>query len=155
MTKPIPEGYTALTPSLSLENAQEAINLYTKAFGAKELGTMRSSDGSGKIMHSVLEIGGARFFIADNVMCGSNSKPTNSAFYLYVTDVDSMYKQARSAGLTELMPVTDMFWGDRTGTVVDKFGISWTIATHTREVSGEEMEKAAIEFEKNLKGKAA
>lgn len=153
MTKPIPEGFTTITPNLNLENASEAIELYKKAFGAKDLGIMKSPDGSGKIMHAVLEIGGAKFFLADMV-CSGQKQPSNSSFYLYVPDVDAAFKQASQAGLKEIMPVTDMFWGDRLGALTDKFGISWSIATHTRDVSDDEMKKGALEFAKQM-GKAA
>jgi len=155
MPKAIPEGYTTITPSLCLENAAEAIELYKKAFGAKEEGVMKSPDGSGKIMHAVLMIGNSKLFLADNFCASSEMQASKSAFYLYVPDVDAAFKQAKAAGLSELMPVTDMFWGDRLGAAKDKFGVSWTLATHTREVSQDEMKKGAEEFAKQMKNKAA
>jgi PhnB protein len=154
MTTFIPEGFTTITPSLNLPNAQEAIDLYKKALGAKEIAVMKSPDGSGKIMHAVLEIGNSKLFLADEFSKGEASA-SKSSFYLYVPDVDAAFKQATQAGLTSTMPVTDMFWGDRLGAVTDKFGISWTIATHTRDVSDDEMKKGAVEFAKNMNQKAA
>lgn len=156
MTQAIPQGYTTITPSLNVTNAQEAIELYKKAFDAKVQGEiMKSPEGSGKVMHAVLEIGNAKLFIADQFCAESSAQPSNSSFYLYVADVDAAFKQAKNTGLTEKMPVTDMFWGDRLGAVTDKFGISWTIATHTRDVSDDEIKKGAEEFAKNMKQKAA
>ena len=154
MTNPIPQGYSTITPSLNLENAQEAIELYKKAFGAKEEGVMKSPDGSGKIMHAVLVIGNSKIFLAD-MFCSGGMKPSNSSFYLYVPDADAAMKQAKDAGLTEIMPATDMFWGDRLGAVTDKFGISWTLATHVKDVSDDEMKKGAEDFAKQMKDKAA
>lgn len=150
----IPQGYSTITPSLNLENAAEAIELYKKAFNAREQGVMKSPDGSGKIMHAVLEIGNSKLFLADQ-FCKSSVEPSNSAFYLYVPDVDSAFKQAKAAGLSDIMPVTDMFWGDRLGAVKDKFGISWTLATHVKDVSEDEMKKGAEDFAKQMQGKAA
>lgn len=155
MTHPIPQGYSTITPSLNVANAQEAIELYKKAFGAKEQGVMKSPDGSGKIMHAVLEIGNSKIFLADQFCAESKVQPSKSEFYLYVPDVDAAFKQAKAAGLTEKMPVTDMFWGDRLGAVTDKFGISWTIATHVREVSDDELQKGAEDFAKQMANKAA
>lgn len=155
MTQAIPQGFSTITPSLSVTNAREAIDLYKKALGAKEIAVMASPDGSGKIMHAVLEIGNSKLFVADQ-FCKGEPKNSTSSFYLYVPDVDSAFKQAKEAGLTEIMPVTDMFWGDRLGAVTDKFGISWTIATHTRDVSDDEMKKGSEEFAKQMqKNKAA
>ena len=65
---------------------------------------------------------------------------------MYVTNVDDAFKQAIDAGATVVMPVGDMFWGDRCGTVNDPFGYGWTIATHIKDVSDEEMRKGAEEF---------
>ena len=149
-TQAIPQGFNTITPSLNLTNAAEAIELYKKAFNAKEIATMKSPDGSGKIMHAVLEIGNSKIFLADQFCESSSMKPSNSSFYLYVPDVDAAFKQAKAAGISETMPVTDMFWGDRLGAVTDKFGISWTLATHNRDVSDDEMKKGAIEFAKQM-----
>jgi PhnB protein len=150
MTNKIPEGFSTITPSLNIDGAAKAIDLYKKAFGAKEEYRMECPDGSGKIMHACLSIGDSKLFVADTnpkMGCGT---PSVSSFYMYFDDVDKVAKQAKAAGLSELMPVQDMFWGDRTGTVKDPFGNSWTLATHVRDVSPEEMEEGKKSF-----GKAA
>jgi len=154
MAQKIPPDANQVITSLSMNGAAEAIALYTKAFGAKEVYSMPASDGSGKIMHACLMIGNTKIFLADahpETGCG----PSTSSFYAYFEDVDAAFKQARAAGLDEAWPVTDMFWGDRMGTVKDKFGNSWTLATHVRDVSPEEMEKGSKEFAEKMKAKAA
>jgi len=154
MTQKIPEGFATITPSLNLNNAAQAIETYKKAFGAQELYRMECPGGTGKIMHACLTIGNSKIFLADampDMGCG----PSNSNFYLYMDDVDAAFKQARSAGLDEMMPPADMFWGDRTGTVKDSFGNAWTIATHVRDVSPKEMEKGRDEWMAKMKSKAA
>lgn len=152
-TDKIPEGFSTITPCLMVKGAARAIDLYTSAFGAKEIYRMAAE--SGKIMHACLQIGDSRIFIADagpELDCGG---PSASSFYLYLEDVDSAHKKAVKAGLKEFYPVEDMFWGDRTGTVKDPYGNAWTLATHVRDVTDEEMEEGRQEFSKKMKQKAA
>ncbi len=141
----ITSGEQSVIPTLVIDGAADAIALYKKAFNAQELSRMESPDGSKKIMHACIQIGNSKLFISDThpQMCAS---ATNSNFYLYFKDVDAAYKQATNAGLTDNMPPQDMFWGDRMGNVKDKFGISWSMATHVRNVSPEEMAEAAKTF---------
>jgi PhnB protein len=136
----IPEGFNTITPSLVLNGAAKAIDLYKKAFGAQELYRMEVP-GTGKLMHACLVIGNSKIFLSDTDPKMS-ATPSTSSFYLYMDDVDAAFTQAKKAGLNELVPVQDMFWGDRMGAVEDSFGIRWTLATHVREVSQEEMEAA-------------
>lgn len=144
----IPEGFSTVTPTLIVNDAAKAIELYTKAFGAKETYRLNCPE-SGKIMHACIQIGASKVFLCDThpKMCAT---PSNSSFYLYFKDVDASFKQAKQAGMQETSPVQDMFWGDRTGNVKDTFGNSWTLATHVRDVSPEEMDKAVKQM-----GKAA
>src|ERR1700753_2641395 len=136
--KKIPEGFQTVTPSLNIEGAAEAIKLYEKAFGAKEVYSMKNPDKSGKIMHACLQVGSSKVFLADVVPGTGCGAPSVSSFYLYLEDVDAAFKQAKQDGLNEVFAPTDMFWGDRTGTLRDKFGVSWTLVSHVREVSPEE-----------------
>lgn len=147
----IPEGFTTLTPSLSVKDAAKAIDLYKKAFGAIEINRMADPK-TGRIMHAVLEIGTSKIFVADLF----GSCPANqSSFYLYMPDADTSMKQAEQAGMKNTMPVTDMFWGDRMGCVTDEFGISWTIATHVRDVSEADLEKGRDEMVANMAKKSS
>lgn len=136
-------------PTLTLEGAAKAIDLYKKAFNAKE--EYRMDGPGGKIMHACITIGNSKMFITDaspETGCGA---PSQSGFYCYVDDVDAMHAQAKKAGMTEYCPVDDMFWGDRTGSVKDPFGITWSLAKHVRDVSPEEMEKGRQEFLSKMK----
>jgi PhnB protein len=151
--KAIPEGYHTLTPNLILEGAAEAIKLYEKAFGAKTLEKMTCPD-TGKIMHAGLQIGSSRLFLSDagnSPMC----EASHSAFYVYTENVDTLFKQAKQAGFAELDGVKDMFWGDRVGSLEDKYGNRWTLATHVRDVSKDEMDAAAKEMIKKMKEEKA
>ncbi len=141
MTNKIPEGFATVTPTLIVNGASDAIALYTKALGAKELYRMPAPDGSGKIMHACIMIGNSKVFLADATPnCGA---PAQSYFYVYFDDVDASFTQAKKAGFEEKMAPQDMFWGDRMGSLADKFGMHWTLATHVRDVSDAEMKEGA------------
>jgi len=150
--KPIPEGYHSITPGLVCRGADRAIEFYKAAFGAEEIMRMPSPDG--KIMHSELRIGSSMLFVNDEFpgMCAAptpNFTPSSSLF-LYVTDVDSVFKRAVDAGSRVDMPVDDMFWGDRYGKLTDPFGHSWGIATHVEDVAPEEMERRSAAYFANF-----
>jgi len=145
MVQPIPEGMTAVTPHLVCADAAGAIDFYKKAFGAVEEVRMPGPDG--KLMHGMIRIGGAAVMLVDeNPQWGAlgpkSLKGSPVTIHLYVRDVDAFVDKAVQAGATLKMPVQDMFWGDRFGTIEDPYGHSWSVATHTREVTPEEMKKA-------------
>jgi PhnB protein len=142
MTKPIPEGYHALTPSLAVDNAAKAIEFYVRAFGAKERARM---PGPGEtIAHAELEIGDSVLMLADPFPQSSVKSPkelggSSVGIFLYVEDVDEVVQQAIDAGASVTMPVEDQFWGDRYGSVTDPFGHVWQIATHKQDLTPEEI----------------
>jgi PhnB protein len=140
--KPIPEGYHTLSPSLSVDNAAEAIEFYKRAFGATERGRMEGPGGT--IAHAEIEIGDSVVMLADPFPQASTKSPkelggTTTTLFLYVEDTDAVYKQAIDAGATSEMEPDDMFWGDRFASVTDPFGHSWSIATHVEDLSEEEI----------------
>jgi PhnB protein len=144
--KPIPEGYTSITPYLAVDDAAQAIAYYEKAFGARERGRMEAPDG--KIGHAELEIGDSLVMLSDALPDFATRPPkelggTSASILLYVEDVDAVVKQAVAAGATVATEVADQFWGDRFGTVIDPFGHVWSIATHVEDVPPEEMAERA------------
>ena len=146
--KPIPEGYHSLTPYLVVDHAAQAIEFYKRAFGARERMSMPSPDG--KIAHAELEIGDSLMMLADAFEQSACRPPkelggTTGGVFLYVEDVDSVFQQAVDAGATVTRPLEDVFWGDRYGRLRDPFGHDWQIATHTRDLSPEEMQAGAQE----------
>jgi uncharacterized glyoxalase superfamily protein PhnB len=152
--KAIPEGYHTLTPHLICRDAASAIEYYKKAFGAVQRGgVMQGPDG--KVMHAELRIGDSLFMIADEMPDYGSLSPqsiggSGMGLHLYVEDVDSAFDKAIGAGGVVEMPVADMFWGDRYGKLVDPFGHKWSIATHVRDMSMEEMGAAQEEFMKQM-----
>ena len=142
--KPIPDGFHAVTPYLTVRGASSAIEFYRRAFGATELFRMPGPDG--KIMHAEITIGGSRVMVADECSASGSQSPqalngTACGVFLYLEDVDSTFKQAIKAGAKETMPVQNMFWGDRFGRLTDPFGHKWMLATHIEDVTPQEMEK--------------
>lgn len=136
-----PEGFHTITPYLVVKGAAKAIELYQNALGAKVEGRMDGPDGS--VMHACLQIGSSKIFLGDeNEMMKASADPGGTRFYVYVEDVDAAHKQAVAAGMSEKAAPEDMFWGDRTAVVIDSSGHSWTLATHQREVTPEEMAEA-------------
>jgi uncharacterized glyoxalase superfamily protein PhnB len=129
-----------------VDNAAAAIEFYTRAFGASELFRMPGPDG--KIMHAEVLIGDSPIMLCDaNPEQGQLAPPALKgspvSIFLYVPDVDALFKRAVDAGADVRVPLMDMFWGDRYAQVADPFGHAWQIATHVEDVSPEEMERRA------------
>ena len=152
MAKPIPEGYHSVTPSFTFKDSKKALDFYKKAFGAKVLDSFPSPTGQG-IMHATMQIGDSILMMGDE-MSGSENCPKSAetlgsspiSLFIYVPNVDAAFKQAVETGCTVAMPVADMFWGDRAGSVRDPFGYSWMIATHTQDLTKEQIRKGAEAF---------
>ncbi|HXT01282.1 MAG TPA: VOC family protein [Elusimicrobiota bacterium] len=147
--KSIPEGYHTVTPNLTFKDARKALDFYKNAFGAVETFVMPGPGGKG-VMHASVKIGNSNVMLGDE-RPGSGVRSAESlggspiAFYLYVENSEAAFKKAVSGGATVVMPMQDAFWGDRIGTVKDPFGLSWTFATHTKELSKDEIAKGAEE----------
>jgi uncharacterized glyoxalase superfamily protein PhnB len=156
----IPEGIHSLTPDLAIKGASEAIDFYKQVFGAHEISRSPGPDGK-MIIHAQLQIGDSPFFLADvlpqmeeqrgqrdQMAVGSAGGPEHSrvVLNLYVEDADAVFDRAVKAGAEVVMPIADMFWGDRYGQVRDPYGHIWAIATRKETLSPEEIEKRSAEF---------
>ena len=142
--KPIPEGYNTLTPYLAVDDAERAIEFYKDAFGAEEHVRMPGPDG--KILHAELQIGDSKLMLSDPFPQSNVQPPTGrggptASVFMYSEDADAVFEQAQRAGATVTMPLEDMFWGDRFGSLTDPFGHVWSIATHKEDLSPQEMEE--------------
>jgi PhnB protein len=140
MPKPIPEGLRSVTPQITIDGCAEAIDFFKKALGAVEVS--RAPDPSGKkVWHAQIQIGDSAIFVNDAFPeMGGGATPTS--MWLYSAEVDAAFQRAVSAGAKVLMPVTDMFWGDRMGTVADKWGNRWSFAQRVKDLTTDEMRKA-------------
>lgn len=144
-SKPVPEGFTTVTPHLICAGAAEAIEFYKKAFGAVEQSRLPGPDG--KVMHAEMRIGGSAIMLGEEApewgALGPKAlKGSPVTIHLYVDDAEECVERAVKAGAKVTMPVADQFWGDRYGKVEDPFGHHWSVATHVRDVSEAEMMEA-------------
>ena len=150
MTQAIPEGFHTVTPMFMFKDTRKAIEFYKRAFGAEERFAMPGPDGTG-VMHAELRIGSSIIMMGDEnpqQACKSAETVGGSpvSFYLYLENADEAFRTALEAGAETRMPVQDMFWGDRAGTVQDPFGYSWTLATHIKDLTPEEIRQGAEAF---------
>ncbi len=144
--KPIPDGMRTVTPHLICAGAADAIEFYKKAFNAVEMARMPGSQG--KLIHALIRIGDSAVVLVDEFaewgsMGPKSLKGSPVTIHLYVEDVDSVVERAVAAGAKVTMPLEDTFWGDRYGKLEDPFGHQWSVATHVRDVSPEELRQAA------------
>lgn len=144
--KPIPDGFHTVTPHLTVRGGIAAIEFYKKAFGAEEICRFPMPHDASKLMHAQIRIGDSIIMLADEFQ-GCSQAPaslggTGMNVHLYVRDTDALAARAAAAGAKVIMPATDMFWGDRYAVLEDPSGHRWSIATHQRDVSPEELAKA-------------
>lgn len=147
--KKVPKGYHSVTPSLVVKEGLKAVEYYKKVFEAKDQGIMMTPDGK-SVAHAELEIGDSKIMLCDEFPQMKCLAPftiggTPVSLYLYVEDVDKTFNLAVTEGAKVLDPLTDQFWGDRHGSVQDPFGHIWSLATHVKDLTEDEMKKAAEE----------
>ncbi|HEY9154476.1 MAG TPA: VOC family protein [Opitutaceae bacterium] len=146
-TTPSAPRFHTVTPHIICAGAAQAIEFYKKAFGAQEM--MRLAAPDGKLIHASIQIGDSIVMMVDEIPAMGCVGPialkgTPVTIHLQIDNADAWQKRAVDAGAKLLMPVQDMFWGDRYGVVEDPFGHRWSIAHHVRPVSHEELQKAAM-----------
>jgi len=152
MVKSIPEGLSSVNAYIILDNPSEAISFYKKALDAKEVYSLKTPDGM--VVHAEIAIGNTRLMVgaASERMETSSAKTlggTPVSFVYYTDNIDAVFEKARKAGMKEKMPVTEQFWGDRMGALIDPYGMKWSIAQHVRDVSEEEMQNAMRRMEES------
>src|SRR5688572_1542961 len=140
------QGMHTVTPHLVCDGAADAIEFYKKAFGAIEM--MRVPAPNGRLMHGAVRIGDSTVMLVDeNPEWGALGpvalKGSPVTIHLQVEDADALFDRAVKAGATTVMPIDDAFWGDRYGIVKDPFGHQWSIATHVRDLTPEEILEAS------------
>jgi len=144
--RPIPEGFHTVTHVMVIDGAAAAIEFYARAFGAVEIDRATSPDGK-TVMHATIQIGDSRIMLSDEFPQMNVKGPlalggSPASIFMYVEDADAVFNKAVAAGATITMPIGDMFWGDRFGSLTDPFGHAWSIATHKRDISTEDAMKA-------------
>jgi PhnB protein len=145
--KPIPDGFHAVTPSLSVDRGVEALDFYERAFGGT---TERRLVMDGKLMYGEVRIGGSLVMVSDafpefGSVAPDPEQPVPASLMIYTEDVDVLYARAIEAGATAVNEPADQFHGDRAGSLRDPFGHRWMLATHTEDMSEEEMQRRTEE----------
>ena len=141
--KPIPDGYTAVTPYLVVEGASEFIDFLVSAFGAAERFRMPMPQGG--IGHAEVEIGGAVLMLSDALP--PEFPPTSTPIHLYVADCDAVYAQALAGGATAVAQPADQFYGDRLARITDPFGNHWSISTHIEDLTPDQVAARLADME--------
>jgi PhnB protein len=152
--KPIPDAYRAATPYLIVRGAARAIDFYKQAFGATEY--MRMPGPNGAIMHAEVRIGSIPIMLADEMPQWGVKSPeafggSPVMILIYTEDADAFFARAVAAGAKVMRPVADQFYGDRSGTLTDPFGHTWTISTHKEDVPHDELGKRAAAMQHECK----
>ena len=148
----VPEGYHTVTPYLTCKNTAQAIDFYKSVFGATEIMRMGSPDG--KIGHAELKIGDSHIFLSDEFP-GMNVAPTPGVknacgMFIYLENVDDVFKRAVASGAKVDMPLENQFWGDRYGKITDPFGHNWGLSQHVEDVAPAEMERRSKEWQEKM-----
>jgi PhnB protein len=143
--KPVPEGFHTVTPYLVVKGVATIIDFAKHAFDAKEIERHARPDGT--VMHAQIKIGDSFVMLGEPQGEGQSAMP--ASLYLYVPNIDEVYKRAIKAGGVSIQEPADMFYGDRHGGVKDQAGNQWWIATHIEDVSPQEMQLRAVAHEKS------
>ena len=158
MTKPIPDGFHTITPHLVVSDAAKAIEFYKKAFGAQEIERFMRPDGKA-VMHAQLKIGDSMMMLGSefppHCLSPKSRGGTSVSLHLYVENADATFDRAVKAGCKVKMPMTDQFWGDRYGQVEDPFGHEWSIATHKKDLTQDQIAANAKAFFANIQKQSA
>jgi len=152
----LPEGVSNITINLMVPDSKKAIEFYKKAFGAEECGifTIPNTD---QVLHGAISIGGTAIYIADSNPKMDMPSPAELggcpvAICIYTENPDKLFEQAVAAGCTVTMPLADMFWGERTGNLLDPYGYNWAISSQFEDLSEEEIQKRSEVFFKENPG---
>ena len=140
--KSVPEGYHTVSPFMIVDGAQKVLNFLIATFDAEVRSLTKApanADGSRPIMNVEVRVGTSMIMLAD---ARENVPPMPTMLYIYVEDVDAVHAKAIAAGGEEIMPPTDMFYGDRHGGVMDSAGNTWWIASHIEDLTGELQRRA-------------
>jgi PhnB protein len=145
---PVPEHLHTVTPRLVVPGGAAAIDFYTRAFGASELGE-RFTGPDGELIHAEIRIGDSVVMLtgeAGDAQSPQSSGTVSAIMATYWEDVDAAWERALAAGAEVIYPLADQFYGERGGRVRDPFGHQWMLSQVIEHVTPEEMDRRAAEF---------
>jgi PhnB protein len=149
--KPIPEGYTSLTPFLVIDGAAGAIEFYTSVFGATLVEKMDGSNGT--VAHAELDFGNGRLQLSDpnadyKLEAPERKDSVTHSIVLYCADVDDVVARAAKAGATIREDAQTFVTGDRFASIVDPFGQRWAVMTRVENVDAAERDRRLAQWAK-------
>jgi len=142
-----------LFPYVCVKNAAEAIEFYKQAFGAKE--KFRLTEPSGRIGHAEIDLGKACVMLSDEfpeygIVAEHTSEPRSFQLHIHVDNCDEFIARATKLGAEVVREARDQFYGERSGTIRDPFGLQWNIGHHIEDVSHREMQERYDEMMKKV-----
>ena len=149
MVNAIPDGCNSVSAYLVLKDVKAAIEFYKKAFGATGDYCLEGPDGT--VMHGEIRIGNSTVMLSQenpqwNTVSAETMGGSPVSMHVYVDDCDAVFQAALDAGCKEVYPMMDAFWGARHGKLADPFGYQWGIATHTEDLTSEEITRRGHEW---------
>ena len=150
--------YSAVSATLTVSDIPAAVSFYQKALGFSKRAIMNGPDC--KPVHAELTLRGTTLLLgpeneAMGKRCAKSVGASPAGLYIYVENVDKVVEKATKLVATSQGPVMEMFWGDRSGTVVDPDGYTWMVATHKVEPTTKKMKKGMEEMMKQQPAGAA
>lgn len=142
-----PAGHGTVTAVIHLRNAAAAIDYYRLAFGAVELKRVPGPGDS--IAHAEVRIGDTVVVVVDELAGSGTGRASTGALSprvelaLYTEDADALYERSIELGATVTLPISDVFWGDRYGKVMDPFGQVWALGTRKETLTVDEVVERA------------
>ncbi|NMO94392.1 VOC family protein [Paenibacillus lemnae] len=152
----MPKTYTSITPFIVVNNPGQAIEFYETTFGAVAKSVTEVGEGDRKmIIHADIDFGTGYLQLgAVNPDYHLVSPPgEGNACYslgIYVPDVDQTLAVAVANGAVVREPAADFVSGDRFCSILDPFGIRWSIMTRTQDISEEESFRRVAEWSSSL-----
>lgn len=138
-----PKGFHTVTPVLTVAGAASAIDFYAYVFGAEEGTRIYGEDGL-SVVHSELKIGNSILIVCDESPALGIPAPTTLGaspvtVHLYFDDVDTVWERAIEAGATVVVPLADVYWGERFGKIVDPYGHVWSLSKRIEDLNADEI----------------
>jgi PhnB protein len=155
-TNGMPHGATSLTPHIVVTPAARALAFYRDVFGARVV-DVTHFPGNDLVAHAVLDFGKGMLTMSDPIdayqlVATDATKGASYSLALYVPDVDAVTGNAAAAGATIREPASTFVSGDRFASIVDPFGVRWSIMTRVEDISQEESHKRVAAWAASQKG---
>ena len=131
----VPKGFRSITPIITVSDVTAAIDYYSRAFGATVVEKL-TTPGTETVFHAILKIGDTRLLLMLDAPVPGNHGSV--ALHHYLEDLEAVFEASVQAGAIPLSPITETWWGDRQASVVDPFGVRWTLARRVERLSADE-----------------